>query len=213
MDNHAKFVTEKKIGRVIEALGKNNMNGYYAKNQEELFNILAALTEKGNKVSVGGSMTLFEAGVMTWIKKQDFNYLDRYAEGLTPADIKNIYREAFTCDVYFTSTNALTENGYLYNVDGNGNRVAAMIYGPDKVIVVTGANKIVKDEYEAEERNREIAAPANCHRLSRKTPCATVGHCTDCSSPERICNEFVLIKRQGNKERVHVIIMDEAMGY
>lgn len=213
MDNNAKFVVEKRIERTIEALKANNMNGYYAKSQEELFEILESLSKSGDKVSVGGSMSLFEAGVMDWIKGQDFNYLDRYAEGLTKEDIKSIYREAFTCDVYFTSTNALTENGYLYNVDGNGNRVAAMIYGPDKVVVVAGANKIVKDEYEAEERNRETAAPANAHRLSRKTPCAKVGHCMDCSSPERICSDFVLIKKQMAKDRIHVIIMDEALGY
>ncbi|MDU6247366.1 MAG: Na/Pi symporter [Paeniclostridium sordellii] len=128
-------------------------------------------------------------------------------------EIKDMYRKAFICDAYFTSTNALTENGELYNVDGNGNRVAAMLYGPDKVIVICGVNKIVKNIEEAIKRNESISAPANAKRIDTKTPCKVTGYCMDCDSSDRICCEYTLIKRQRNKERIHVIIIDDNFGY
>ena len=124
-----------------------------------------------------------------------------------------MYKKTFMADAYFTSTNAITENGELYNVDGNGNRVAAMLYGPDKVIVICGVNKIVKDLNEAIERNKRVAAPINAKRLNKDTPCAKVGYCMDCKSKDRICNEYTVIKRQRNKDRIHVIFMNENLGY
>jgi len=127
--------------------------------------------------------------------------------------LKKLYRNTFSADVYFTSTNAITEKGELYNVDGNGNRVAAMLYGPDKVIIIAGINKIVENIEEAIKRNERVSAPANCKRLNRATPCVKVGHCIDCSSEERICNEYTIIRRQGNKDRIHVIFLNEELGY
>ena len=109
--------------------------------------------------------------------------------------------------------NIITEDGELYNVDGNGNRVAAMLYGPDKVIVICGINKIVKDVDEAIKRNKAISAPMNAKRLNKKTPCAKVGYCMNCNSPERICNEYTLIKKQRSSERMHVIFLNENLGY
>lgn len=158
-------------------------------------------------------MTLFETGVIDLLRSEKYNFSDRYAQGLSKDDIKDIYRKSFSADAYFTSSNAITENGELYNVDGTGNRVAAMIYGPDKVIVVVGINKIVKDVDEAIERNKRMAAPANATRLNRKTPCANLGYCTDCNSPDRICNDYVLIRRQGIKGRINVIIVNKEFGY
>ena len=120
---------------------------------------------------------------------------------------------AFDSDVYFAGTNAVTENGCLYNVDGNGNRVAAMIYGPKSVVVVVGVNKIVSDLDAAKERVRKIAAPANTVRLSCDTPCAKTGECMDCNSPSRICCNFVVMSNQRVKDRLKVIILDESLGY
>ena len=114
-------------------------------------------------------------------------------------------RKTFYANAYFTSTNAITEKGELFNVDGNGNRIAAMLYGPDKVIVICGANKIVKNIDEAIKRNKEIAAPANTKRMNAKTPCKITGYCMDCSSQDRICCEYSVIKRQRFDNRIHVI--------
>lgn len=213
MDKNVIWSNELKINRTIESLKKNNMNGYYAKSREELIDIIEGIVKSGSKVSCGGSMTLFETGVIEHLRCGRYEFLDRYKEGLTKEDVVDIYKKAFFADAYFVSSNAVTEKGELYNVDGNGNRVAAMLYGPDKVIVICGINKIVKDVDEAIKRNREFAAPINAKRLSRKTPCTKVGYCMDCNSPERICNEYTLIKRQNNPERIHVIFLNENIGY
>ena len=116
-------------------------------------------------------------------------------------------------DVFVTSTNAVTEDGELYNVDGTGNRVAALNYGPDKVIVVVGVNKLVSDLDEAILRVQQITSPALTLRLKRNTPCSVTGYCTDCDSPERICNVYSIIKKQRDKNRMHVIIVNENLGY
>jgi L-lactate utilization protein LutB len=213
MDQNVEWVMEQKVQRTIESLEKNNMEAYYVKNEKELLQKIKELIDEGATVSVGGSMSLWETGIIDFLRKENYHFLDRYVEGLSKEDIKEIYRKSFCADAYFTSTNALTENGELYNVDGTGNRVAAMIYGPDTVIVVTGTNKIVKNVEEAIERNRRMAAPANAKRLNRKTPCANLGYCTDCNSPERICNDYVLIRKQGIKGRIKVILVDQSLGY
>ncbi|MGL4656399.1 MAG: lactate utilization protein [Sarcina sp.] len=213
MDKNVEWFVENKVEKTIKALEKNNMNGYYVKSKDEIINIVETIINKGDKVACGGSMTLFETGIIDYLRKEDYDFLDRYKDGVTQEEVKEIYRGAFSSDAYFTSTNAITKDGYLYNVDGNGNRVAAMMYGPDKVIVICGINKIVNSVEEAIQRNRNIAAPINAKRLNRKTPCATVGHCMDCNSPEKICREYTLIKSQGTKERMHIIFVNENLGY
>lgn len=213
MDKNAQFVVDKKIERTIKNFEKHNMCAYCVKDKISLINKISEILKDGNTVSVGGSMTLFETGVIDLLRSGKYNFLDRYEEGLKTSDIKNIFRKGFSADAFIVGSNAITEEGELYNVDGNGNRVATMLYGPDKVIVVVGYNKIVKNIDEAIKRNREISAPANCKRLERKTPCAEVGYCMDCKSPDRICNDYVVIKRQGVKDRIHILIMEEDFGY
>ncbi|GAA0178118.1 lactate utilization protein [Clostridium sediminicola] len=213
MDKNAYFVVQKKVERTIENLNKNNMDGYFVQDEQELQKKVKELMSAGETVSVGGSMTLFETGLIDLLRNGDYNFLDRYEKDLTPEDITEIYRKTFFANTYLVSSNAVTEDGELYNVDGRGNRVSAMIFGPDKVIVVVGVNKLVKDLDAAIERNREIAAPANAVRLRRKTPCAKVGYCMDCDSPDRICNSYTLIGRQMKKGRIHVIFVNKELGY
>ena len=213
MDKNVLWLRECIINKTIKALEANRMNGYLVNSREELINKIEELTNKGDLVACGGSMSLFEAGVIEHLRSGRYKFLDRYKEGLKSEDIKNIFRETFSADVFFTSANAITENGEIYNVDGNGNRVAAMLYGPDKVIIVAGYNKIVGDLDEAIKRNRMISAPANAKRLDKKTPCAKVGFCMDCKSPERLCREYTLIRSQSNQDRIHVIFLNEELGY
>ena len=213
MDSNVKWVNEEKILRTIASLEKNNMNGYIVSNKEELIGQIISLTNEGEKVSCGGSMSLAETGVMDLLRSGRYDFLDRAKEGLSVEDIDRIYRECFFADTYFSSSNAITEDGELYNVDGNGNRVAALLFGPKKVIIVAGVNKIVKNLDEAIKRNREIAAPANAKRLNKSTPCTKIGYCMDCKSPEKICREYTVIKSQKDKNRIHVIFLNDNIGY
>lgn len=213
MDSNLKWVNEQKILRTIEALNKNNMNGYLVNTKEELIEKIKELVKENSTVSCGGSMSLFETGIIDHLRSGRYNFLDRYKEGLSREEITKLFKESFFADAYFASSNAVTEDGKLYNVDGNGNRVAAMLFGPEKVILVVGVNKIVKNIDEAVIRNKEISAPTNAKRLNKMTPCTKVGYCMDCKSNDKICREFTVISSQVNKDRIHVIFMNENIGY
>ena len=213
MDSNLKWVNEQKILRTIEALNKNNMNGYLVNTKEELIEKIKELVKENSTVACGGSMSLFETGIIDHLRSGRYNFLDRYKEGLSKEELTQLFKESFFADAYFASSNAVTEDGKLYNVDGNGNRVAAMLFGPEKVILVVGVNKIVKNIDEAVIRNKEISAPTNAKRLNKMTPCTKVGYCMDCKSNDKICREFTVISSQGNKDRIHVIFMNENIGY
>lgn len=213
MDQYAQFVLDARIKRTMENLEKNNITAYNVETEEAVLKKIEEIIPVGSTVGIGGSMTLFEVGAIDFIRKGNYEVLDRYKEGLTPVELKEVFRKSFFADAYLTSSNAVTEKGELYNVDGNGNRVAAMLYGPDRVIVIVGINKLVKDVEQAILRVEEIAAPANNKRLNRNTPCTQVGHCMDCEADGRICNAYTLIKRQGVKGRIHVIIVSKDLGY
>ena len=176
MDSNVLWLNENKILRTIESLRENNINGYLVSSKEDIIKKIEEIVSPNSTVSCGGSMSLYESGVMEHLKSGRYNFLDRYEEGLTKEEVKDIFRKTFFCDAYFVSTNAITENGEIYNVDGNGNRVAAMLFGPDKVIIISGVNKIVKTLDDAIKRNKEISAPTNAKRLNKATPCTNEGY-------------------------------------
>ncbi|MEF2901138.1 MAG: lactate utilization protein [Terrisporobacter sp.] len=213
MDKNVQWINEKKIERTIVNLEKNNIKAYYAKSDDEIFQTIKDIVKDGETVSVGGSMTLFETKIIDFLRSGRYNFLDRYKENLTQTDLKEIYRKSFSANTYFASANAITEEGEIFNVDGNGNRVAAILYGPDKVILIVGVNKIVKNIDEAIKRNKDISGPANAKRLNLQTPCAKVGYCMDCESKDRICCEYTVIKRQRNENRIHVIFVNDNLGF
>ncbi len=213
-----------KIEKTMEALRKNNMQAFFAENKEKAKEIVSQLLPEGCTVSHGGSVTLSQTGIRDMLKSGKYNYLDRSAEGLTRAQVLEIYKKSLLADVYLSSSNAVTENGELYNVDGNSNRVAAMLYGPDSVIVVVGYNKIVPDIKDAVKRVKTKAAPPNTVRLNCATPCAKTGECISlkkedsfacdgCRSEQRICCNFVVMAQQRIKDRIKVIIVGEELGY
>jgi len=214
MDVHSEYVWRRKLENLVGKLQQNMMDAFIVDSKEEILFLLDSMMKPGSSVSSGGSMTLLETGVLGYLKSDKFAYFDRnYPEEKTPEEADAAYRGAFFADYYFTSTNAVTADGWLYNVDGRGNRVAAMIYGPTNVIVICGRNKWTADLDAAIERNREISAPANCVRLNKKTPCAVSGSCEDCRSHDRICNEYTLIKRNLPKGRIKVILLNFEAGY
>lgn len=213
MDINVKWYVEKRIDRTLESLKNNNMKGYYIEKREQLFEILKNLIKENSIIGVGDSMTLSETGVLDFLREGNYEFLDKYRDGITSEEKKQIYIQNFSADTFICSTNALTENGELYNIDGNGSRVAPMIYGPKQVILVVGINKIVKNIEEAEKRVRNYAAPIDAKRLDKDTPCTKLGYCVDCKSPNRICNCFTIIRRQFDKDRIKVIIIGEELGY
>ena len=211
MDKFVCEVMDKRIEKTIKNLEKNNFFACRARNREELIAKVAELVPSGAQVSFGGSMSIIESGVLEYLRgRNDIDLLDR---DKNPDKALEIMKKALTCDVYFASSNAVTENGELFNVDGRGSRVAPMIFGPDSVVLIVGANKIVPDLAAAEMRVKKIAAPANTARLSCETPCRYTGECADCKSQARICCDFVTMKMQRVKDRIKVIITDENLGF
>lgn len=213
MDKNVAWYIEKQVERTIKNLNSRNMEGYYVNNREQLFQKLKEFIAEGSTVGVGDSMTLFETNIIDFLRDGSFNFLDKYEEKLTKDEKREIYIKNFSADTFICSTNAITESGELYNIDGNGSRVAPMIYGPKQVIIITGINKIVKNLEEAEIRVRQYAAPVDAKRLNKDTPCTKLGYCIDCKSSNRICNDFVIIKGQFIKGRIKVVIVGEVLGY
>lgn len=213
MDRNKYEIVRLSMERTAQALRKNNFYAVCAENREEALEIIENLIDDGATVAVGGSMTLFETGAIELLRSGKYCFFDRYEKGLTAQEITDIHKKAFTCDYYLCSTNAVTENGELYNVDGVGNRVAAMIYGPRNVIVVAGYNKIVENLDAAQKRVKQTAAPSNAVRLSRGTPCTMTGVCSDCASENRICSAGTVMGYQTARERVKVILVGEELGY
>lgn len=204
---------EKLAETVIRNLEKRQMAAFYCPSAAEARDMALSFVKEGNSVSFGGSMTLEETGILEALRNRgDIRLIDR-ANARNAQETKQIFRDALSADCYFMSTNALTEDGELVNIDGNGNRLAALIYGPDQVIIVTGLNKVVPTVEDAVRRVRHTATPLNCIRLNRNTPCASTGTCADCLAPDCICNQVVITRRSGNPDRIKVILVGEALGY
>lgn len=198
------------IENTIKSLNKNNFDAHFVNNKNDLIQLLEKQLPQNAMCTIGGSMTLFECGVVSFLKNGPYNYLDRYAQNV---DVDKIFHKAFSCDVYLTSTNAITMDGKLFNIDGNGNRVAPMIYGPKKVIVIAGINKIVKNLDEARKRLGNISAPANCIRLGIENPCTKSGECMDCKGASRICISEVVLNASRIPNRYSIYILPDSYGY
>jgi hypothetical protein len=212
MDQNVEKILEIKNRKMQKAFNQNHIELLFLNNQEELLKYLDNLIEENQTVGVGGSMTLFETGVIDYLRKKPIRFLDRYQEGLSTDQIENIFHQSLLADVYLTSSNAIDRNGNLYNIDGHGNRVAAMIYGPKKVVVIVGMNKIFDDELSAIQHIKNMSCPANALRLHKNTPCVQVGKCVDCQSDDRICSAYVKIARQP-LGRMTVLVINEELGY
>jgi len=197
----------------MAALEKNNMKAYFVGSREQLYDLVRSLVKNDRLITAGGSVTLEESGVKQLLMTEFKGvYLDR-SEGTTPEEVEDILHKAFVSDTFFASTNAVTEDGELYNVDGRGNRVSAMIYGPTQVVLIVGVNKIVRNMDEAVKRVEQVAAPLNTKRLHCETPCEVTGTCAHCHSKSRICCSYVRLGQQRVQDRIKVIIVNEELGY
>lgn len=218
MNTNLDAVITQKLERTAKALEKNNMKAYICENKEEALSVVKSLLTKGETLSTGGSVSLQECGVIDLLKSGDYNYLDR--TGLSGEAIEKLYRDCFSADSYLCSSNAVTEDGFLYNVDGNSNRVSAITFGPRQVIMVVGMNKVVRNIDEAAKRVKSIAAPANTKRLSCDTYCQKTGVCigidgriSDGCDGARICCNYVISAKQRIKDRIKVILVKEELGF
>ncbi|MBA7505966.1 hypothetical protein ES706_04646 [subsurface metagenome] len=198
--------------RVIDSLEKNNMTAFYVKTGEEARERVLSLIPVGSKVGYGGSLSLDQIGVKDVLRAGNYQLIDRHKPQLTPEEKDDLRKESLLVDVFLMSTNAVTMDGKLVNIDGIGNRVAALIFGPPKVIVVAGINKIVPDTEAARQRIKNYVAPIHARRLGLPLPCAETGKCLDCRSPLRFCNAVVTIEHQYQKDRITVIIVGEDLG-
>lgn len=204
---------EKQAQAIIKALEKRNMTAFYCEDTESCRNKVLELIPADSVISWGGSMSIHECGVPQALKDRgDCEVLDRSLY-TTPEQQKEFAVKTFQCNYYLMSTNAITLDGELVNIDGYGNRVASLIYGPDHVIVIAGMNKVVPDVKQGFDRVRNIASPPNTIRLSKDTPCAKTGKCGDCMSHDCICNQIVVTRRSRDKERIIVILVNDNLGF
>lgn len=197
---------------VIKNLNKRNMEAVYCADKEQAAQQIIDWIEPQAIVSWGGSATLKEIGLMEQIYAGDYKLLDR-DKAKSPEEKIQIQREAFSANYYLMGTNAITIDGQLINIDGNGNRVAALINGPDHVLIAVGMNKIVLDVTSGMERIRNMATPPNVLRLGKKTPCSVTGACQDCLSPDCICNQIVITRRSMHAGRIKIVLIGEELGY
>ncbi|MEQ8236325.1 MAG: lactate utilization protein [Syntrophomonadaceae bacterium] len=213
MSEHVNWLHEQRCLKAVKSLRNNGFEAIYCPNQRDAYENIISAAQDAISIGIGGSMTLEELDLVPELCRMEKELLLRDLPGLTPEEQLAVRRSHLTCDLFLTSTNALTLAGQLVNVDGIGNRVGAMTFGPRKVIVVAGRNKIVLDLEAALKRIREIAAPANAHRLDKKLPCALTGTCSDCQSPERICCITVILDRMPSLSDIRVLVVNADMGY
>ena len=198
---------------VVENLKKNNFAVHVAENKEEGAQIVRSLIEKGATIGVGGSVTIDQLDILDGLEAEGHLIFNHNKAGLTPQQVLDFRRRELTCDVFLTSTNALTEKGELVNIDGVGNRVAALTFGPKRVVVATGINKIVADVHAGIARIGSVAAPLNNKRLKKDMPCTKVGHCVDCQLPGRISNVTTITKKRPPLTDIHIVLIKEELGY
>ena len=208
---------KKRLEGVKISLEKNNFEAYVVENRDEARELVMREllpASKAKSVSWGGSMTFLATGLYDALKNTPgLEIVDTYDKTLVGWEAIERRRQSLLVDLYFTSANAITEDGMLVNLDGMGNRVAALAFGPKRVVVLAGRNKVVSELDDAMNRIKDYAAPINSMRLERKTPCAKTGYCEDCNSPERICNVWAIHEKSFPKGRIKVVLINEDLGF
>jgi hypothetical protein len=210
-----------KMEQILKNLRAKRMDAYFVETAAEVRPLVESLLPAGATIAVGGSESLAETGVLDLVRSGNYRFIDRYAPDLSEEEREERLRAGLLADVFLCSSNAVTEAGELVNVDGRSNRCAALLYGPKQVILVVGANKLVRDVAAGLARVKAVAAPKNAVRLSCNTACRRTGHCVadesdlfgGCASEARICCNYVISSYQRQKGRIKVILCGESLGY
>lgn len=197
---------------IIKNLENRGMEGFFYEDSLSCTEAILRLIPEKSVLAWGGSETIKETGLLSRLQEGNYSLIDRLSAD-TPQQKREIYARTVLSDYFFMSSNAVTLDGELINIDGNGNRVACLIHGPSNVIVVAGMNKIVTDVQNGINRVRNFASPANAKRLERQTPCNLTGHCGDCLAADCMCNQIVITRRSGIKGRIKVFLIAENLGY
>ena len=195
--------------KVIKGLRSRNMEGYYAKDKEEALRMALSLIPEGSSVTMGGCMSAREIGLVDALKQGNNNFIDRD----NYEDKRAAMLAAYDADVFLASPNAMTDDGILINIDGNSNRVSAIAQGPRRVIFIAGMNKVASDVDSAMKRARTVAAPINAQRFGLDTPCSKTGTCFNCKSPDTICCQFLITRFSRHQGRIHVILVNDNLGF
>lgn len=203
---------QKQANTIIKNLDRRGMQGFYCENKEQAVEKALEIMKADTSVAFGGSVTLGEMGLIDVLKEKGYEIIDRTL-AKTPEERKEIYGKSVMADYFLMSTNAITLDGQLVNIDGNGNRVACLITGPEHVIVFTGMNKVVTSLEEGINRVHNIAAPPNAVRLGRNTPCGATGVCTECFGEDCMCSHTVITRKSNPKGRIVVVLIGEELGY
>ena len=211
MDANKKKMYDKSGPVITEKLRERRFDAYYCSDREEAVRKVMELIPEADVVSWGGSMTLKELGVCEMLAQRGNPVIDR-DKASSPEEREKLMRKALLCDTFLMSTNALSMDGQLVNIDGNGNRVAAMVYGPKSVVVIAGMNKVAKTVEDAWRRARNTAAPMNDQRFAIETPCTKTGQCPDCKSPDSICAYMLVTRISRPTKKIKVILVGEDLG-
>ncbi len=195
--------------KVIKGLQSRNMTGYYAKDREEAKRIALSLIPNGASVTMGGAVSAHEIGLVDALRNGDYRFIDRDAI----EDKRAAMLAAYDADFFLSSVNAMTEDGVLVNIDGNANRVSCIAQGPKHVLFIVGMNKITPDVDSAVKRARNVAAPVNAQRFGLSTPCSKTGSCANCKSPDTICCQFLITRYSRHADRIHVILVNDSLGF
>ncbi len=208
MDENMKKRNERLAQTVIKGLQSRNMTGYYAEDKEAALKQALKLIEENSTISMGGCMSAHEIGLVQALQEGNYQYLDR-----SKMELREGLLAAYDSDVFLSSANAMTSDGILVNIDGNSNRVSCIAQGPKKVIFIVGMNKVCDDLDSAMKRARNVAAPINAQRFEVKTPCKETGKCFDCKSPDTICCQFLITRSSRHTGRIHVILVNDNLGF
>jgi L-lactate utilization protein LutB len=213
MDLIRKWWVEERIRKTIEKLEAHEFKAIYVESKEKAVEEIWRHVTPKQKVGVGGSLTIRELGILEQLEIKGNMLYDHWKQGLSKEDSLAIRKSQMTSDVFLSSVNAITMNGELVNIDGVGNRINAITFGPTKIILVAGHNKIVEDVQEAIKRIKNVAAPLNAKRLYMDLPCAKLGRCVDCNSPNRICRVVTILERRPILTNMLIILVEEELGY
>ena len=213
MDSHHKEYYRKIAEKAVKSLEKHFFSAVYVEDASGAIDEIMKFVNPGEVVGVGGSSTVRDIGVLEKIGEAGCNILDHWKPDLTAEEIHNIRIGQLTCDLFLTSSNAISLDGKIINTDGIGNRVCAMTFGPGQVIIVAGINKLVKDADAGVKRIREVAGPLRAASLNAETPCTETGVCADCNHPQRICRATVILDYCPAQTKIHVVIVGKDFGF
>ena len=208
MDSNLQKRNEMLAQTVIKGLQSRNITGYYASDQKEACQLALSLIPKEKSIAMGGCMSAKEIGLLSALNEGGYHFIDR-----SKLEPREALLASFSADIFLSSVNAMTDDGILVNIDGNANRVACIAQGPQKVIFIVGIQKVCSDLDSAMKRARNVAAPANAQRFPLQTPCKMTGKCSDCKSPDTICCEFLITRYSRHPGRMHLILVNEELGF